>query len=624
MKRIAASLLAMALTVAPLSVKPLGMGEVDLRSHLNEPLDARIALLSLRGVDTDSIRVSLGTRAQFERAGIERPFILNSLSLTLKANGAKTHIQVSSREPIGEPFLNFLVEIDWPNGRTLREYTLLLDPPVYGAAITRHVKETVPTVFAPPTIRSARTQARQPRAASGGTSRATFSPGGTYGPVKSSDTLWSLADRFRPGAGVSIEQMMLAMLRYNPDAFLEGNVNLLREGAVLTIPSEAQAEELARSEALREVQDQHAAWRVARQMTSAASASTAAPATLGGAAPKGPMAAPAVKSDASGAPALEESRLKLVSRGDASGGVSATSDSAADVSALRSELDQAREEADVSRREAEELSARVEETEAIIEELERLAKVRDADLAALQQSISSAGAGAPANDASSAPMMMDPSPTEAKIGAAPITPVSAAASGAPPIKKTVPLPPPPKPSTGILDDIRNALSGIVPFDPLLLVGGGILAIVIAVVGIVFSRRREDEAEDVAVLADDDVTELAFNDDIAPDAAATVVDMPSDLGADAMETLDDGATSEEFVVEQQQQSTQGRQGEEDPLAEVNVYLAYERFEQAQGLVKDAIEKNPDRSDYKLKLLEIYHAAKNVAAFEAAALVLQEAV
>jgi len=123
--------LAIAAALAPLNVQSLGLGEIQSKSYLNQTLDADIQLLSVDPDELDGIKVKLASVEEFKRAGIDRPFVLNSLRFKpVRLPNGKMVIRASSSDPIREPFLNFLVEVNWPKGRLLREYTVLLDPPV--------------------------------------------------------------------------------------------------------------------------------------------------------------------------------------------------------------------------------------------------------------------------------------------------------------------------------------------------------------------------------------------------------------------------------------------------------------------------------------------------------------
>ena len=250
-----------------------------------------------------------------------------------------------------------------------------------------------------------------------------------------------------------------------------------------------------------------------------------------------------------------------------------------------------------------------------MQELERLVKLRDADLAALQNQLSKTEQSvvAQSQGAASAPTVA-PSATE--------TTPSAPSAPAPVRTAT----PPAKP-TGVVELLQSALGDIVPFDPVLLIGGVILVIVIAVVGIVFSRRRQSEADDEVYAGADtgaDGGELAPDVEPAPNAMAPLA-APTDT-EEAPPVTGEDASSLDAPGEDASSPLQTRSSpaEEGPLAEVNVYLAYERFEQAETLVRSAIESQPEHPEYRLKLLEIYHASRNAAAFTAAAAALRELV
>lgn len=117
------------LVFMPLTAQALGFGNIKLNSALNEPLDAQIELLSPTSADIQSLKVQLASEGAFARAGIDRPHFLSSLKFEVIDRNGNHFIQVTSSKSIREPFINFLVEFDWDNGRMLREYTMLLDPP---------------------------------------------------------------------------------------------------------------------------------------------------------------------------------------------------------------------------------------------------------------------------------------------------------------------------------------------------------------------------------------------------------------------------------------------------------------------------------------------------------------
>jgi pilus assembly protein FimV len=129
LRKLLVGLASACLILMPLSAQALGFGNIKLDSALNQPLDARIDLLSPTSADIQSLKVSLASEGAFARAGIDRPHYLSGLVFKVVDSDGEPYIQVTSKESIREPFLNFLLEFNWDNGRMLREYTMLLDPP---------------------------------------------------------------------------------------------------------------------------------------------------------------------------------------------------------------------------------------------------------------------------------------------------------------------------------------------------------------------------------------------------------------------------------------------------------------------------------------------------------------
>ena len=130
--RILARGLALLLMIMPGVSLPLGLGEITVDTHLNQPLRAEIKMVSIRPQDVEYLRIKLAPVEAFDRAGISRPYVLNQLEFTPTVkNGDQAVVSVTSKKPIREPFLNFLVEVVWPKGRFMREYTILLDPPAF-------------------------------------------------------------------------------------------------------------------------------------------------------------------------------------------------------------------------------------------------------------------------------------------------------------------------------------------------------------------------------------------------------------------------------------------------------------------------------------------------------------
>ena len=339
MKRLAALLLAGLWLTGAGRVAALELGDIEVGSLRGEPLMARIALVEFAKGDPGNLRVGLGGPEDFARAGIDRHGHLLSLEFEVVAEGAEpAHVMIRGRDPIDSPFATFLVEAVWPGGRTLREYTVLLDA-------------------APP------------------------EPVASHGPVHRTDTLWSLAGRYRP-EGVSVQRMMLAMLALNPHAFSIANVNALREGAVLEVPSSEHIGPDERDSAIQEVRRQNEAWQVYFGATGAqiAAADIEAPVVADAEAVTSPGPAPDVAAeDQEATGAAQEAKVRVVVPGT---GESADTDQQ---QKLRAELDLALEEADSRRQEIFELSARLDEAERLIVDLQRLVELKDDDIAGLQR-----------------------------------------------------------------------------------------------------------------------------------------------------------------------------------------------------------------------------------------------
>ena len=266
----------------------IGLGDIQLDSALNEPLRAEIVLLSASPDELSDLKVALASSETFARYGIDRPFFLQGVEFNVVNRGTSgSVVQIRSRAPITEPFLTFLVEATWSSGRLLREYTVLLDPPTYAPPATQQA----PAVSAPvrttpsdsgridrqpePTTTPAPQQTRPaPRPSQSSPSTTQSADPKPRPPVDDApyasnnagelviqrgDTLWGVASRMRPDSRLTMNQTMLAIFEANPDAF-GGNINVLRAGARLRVPSADEIFQISRGDALSEVQRQHSAW----------------------------------------------------------------------------------------------------------------------------------------------------------------------------------------------------------------------------------------------------------------------------------------------------------------------------------------------------------------------------
>lgn len=314
----------------------LELGDITLSSKLNEPLSASIALESLDGAEAADLSVTLGDDSAYEEAGIERDAVLDDIRISVEVNSASDgRIVLSSTSPVAEPFLNLIVSVSEPDGTSAqKEYTLLLELPTNTAA--------------PQSTATAPQTATAPAAAGNAQSYT----------VGAGDTLWEVARSTRPDASVSVQQMMLAIQRANPDAFLNGNINNLLSGRVLRIPSQQDIAVIDRDAAVAQVSQQNTG--------------------LGGQ----PLAAGNGGAAARGADSRDQ--LRVLS-GDAAGqAANGGDDLAATIAALENELMISEENLDRARLENLELNNRLAALQEQIDLLENIIAMEDDRIATLQ------------------------------------------------------------------------------------------------------------------------------------------------------------------------------------------------------------------------------------------------
>ena len=609
----------------------VGLGAIELRSALNEPLDATISLRAVKPGDVDDMRVVLADKAMFERAGVDRPFQLTDLRFRVIATGeSSAEIRVTTARPVSEPFLNFLIDLRWAQGRIIREYTVLLDPPVYGSAISATVEQTTTTVEVLPKLSELEPEVVELDSSGAATTTGfgtTSASSGSYGPVKATDTLWSLAQNYRPDGSVTVQQTMMAMLRSNPQAFGDNNINNLKAGSVLRIPSKSEINQQSAAAALADVRQQHALWKQLRQSVSAASESTST--TGSTTTPESGASSnqqPASTTDAQAEPEADDSRLEVVGSGT---GLTGATGSSANLEALQEELSLAQEQADIQRRRNEDLESKRKTADELIETLQRLIDVKDDEIADLQNRLSQIEEELEA-EAASAPATEIADSTDtaaAATGQVDETAVDEQAQQQEKEKKkkkkkkkkTVQQPPPEPPT--FLQSILGHLSG----NPLVWAAGAGGVVLLAILGVLLARRSKSKGEWVDVEVPEDLSTL---DNAEPPTVELEADDDDDKTALPPTAIaSDGIADEDATMPPEQSVetfTQVPADEDDPLEGLNVYLAYEDYDNATKLVKGVIAKYPERHEYKLRLLEIYLAARDAGAFEAAARQLQDAV
>jgi pilus assembly protein FimV len=663
----------------PVAVSALGLGEIRLNSALNEPLRAEIPLISIDAEEIDVLSVKLASRAQYEQAGIEQVPELRQLRFepTTGADG-KPVIRVTTRNAVAEPFLNFLIEVNWPSGRSVREYTLLLDPPT--------LMRGAPPVSQLPAV-SEPAAARPPSVSASST---TPPSGGEYGPVIKGETLWVIAETVRPDPSISMEQVMLALQQANPEAFIRNNINLLKVGVVLRVPSRDEMTTLAADEARASAQAQAAEWEAYRGQ--AAESVTPAPRTE-----TATTEAPAVEAEAPARLELVVPEKQPEAAPSAAPEGAGAQPGVGEVAELRRQLDLATEEAEARRLQNDELNNQIRELEEQVAALEKLIELSSDEMASLQQNLQQqdaveesapaegemaaapaegeAAEAAPAEGeqaaeamhaegeeqaegemahaetpaASEQPAMAEPAHEEkaaegerahAASGEAAHGHAEEAKHAAPP----PPPPPPPAPEPGLLE------------DPILL--GGAAVILLALIGVIVAKRRgagkaeeEEVAEDGSAqpfaAVEEEIEEEAASggglfgrlkglfsrnkgeevaeeaeDDVLFEAAPAAAPAVS---AEAMPTAEASAEEPSFEAGEatgqdvlNQFAPEGVGGQEvegeDPLERADVFLAYGRSEQAEEVLRGLLSREPGRVDAMVKLLEIYSANQDRASFE----------
>ena len=539
----------------------LGLGEVKLKSTLNQPLEAEVKLLDTRDLTAEQILVALASPADFERNGVDRLFFYTEFQFQVDlqaADGPK--VVITSRSPVREPYLNFLVEARWTAGRLLREYTLLMDLPTFDEGVSTQAVRTATTATAAPKSRAANSTPRSTSNYTNETRRASLS-GDEY-EVRNNDTLWDIALRARPDGSVSVHQSMMALYRANPDAFINGNINRLRRGQVLRIPDASEMKSLNRSEAVNQFalatgdSETGAQLNASRRTVSTRTEST----------------------EASGRVKLAAPSAGVAGTGQGSG----ANDGAG--KALEAELAVTLEELDKSKAENTELSSRVQDLEAQIQTMERLVEVSNEKLRALQIAAGQT-TGVP-EDAS--PAVINPATSEVANPASSEAAASSAAALVPPQptqpKKVVV---PPKPEPTLVDAAKEHAPWI---------GLGVLGL--AGVGYFAYRRRKQAEEQQA----DDQEDVFAMDDFPVE--------PSD----APEEIDHLEGIEESSLFDEDTETTAVAETGDVVGEADIYIAYGKLDQAEEMLLNALQKDPDSTDIRMKLLEVYAQQQNPAAFD----------
>jgi len=656
------------ISVLPSQVFAIGLGEIKLNTSLNEPLNAEIQLLQVRGLSENEILIGIAPKADFEAAGVDRLFFLSSLKFSLELDNPKGPlVRITTDAPVREPYLNFLLEVQWPNGRLLREYTLLMDLPAFKdnqssarvikgavapsvekekpkpapldvqaletelaaveatpvaapvaipaaapsqkteaastleetpvskdtapptnastgqvtakkdeqAAGEQTLEEEKPTEMAKPAEEPVSAPAQQESSSQAVVPVYSSTPAeGDYS-VQKGDNLWSIAMKYQKNDGVTVQQSMLAIQRLNPQAFIQGNINLLKKGKVLRMPSYDDITDMTSREAVAEVRRQNVEWSgnadgrknaVATEQIDATHqevVATEAPSTT------------------------EEGHLKLSVPGatNSSSAGKASGADAGSTDALQNELSITMEELDRNKREKGNVTNQLSALDDQAKTMKQMLDVRSAELAALQATLAKKEQSTNETQGTSvAPADQTASPGELNV--------EKVAGNQQPVEAPVEKSMDDKKSGGLLDKLQDNLIYIV---------GGVLTLLLLVFAAIKLRNRKP------------ATELALQDE-SSDTNIDALDeeaTPDDID-DAVDSLEDSFEMDDESFEEP--VAEAKPETSDVIGEADIYISFGTYDKAESLLKNAVASEPKRSDLRLKLLEVYVGMENLKAFD----------
>ena len=566
----------------------LALGRITVQSALGEPLRAEIDVPQITPAEAETLRTSTASPEVFRSQGMEFTPLMNALQVQLqrRADGSAV-LRVTSDRPVNEPFVDLVLDATWGTGKIVRSYTMLFDPPA--------LRRAAPTVTASPQVAAQAASPAAPRtapAASAQTSTARTAPAprpatvpasGDGVTVKPGDTAGRIANAHRP-ADVSLDQMLVAMVRANPDAFIQGNVNRVRAGAVLQMPDEATAKSVPTSEARQILSAQSRDFNTFRRKLADSAPST----TVASAERSASGKVQAQVEDRK--PATTAPDKLTLSKGSLKGQKAAEDQLAKD-------------------KQASEANARMAELSKNISDLNKVSAASAAGAAPTAAAPASAPAAikveapsipatptapeAPAS-APAVPAEAASVPAEAASAASDAASAPVAEASAPVAPKPVPVPPPPVEEPSFFSGLFD--------DPMIPLAGGGLLVLLAGFGVykVVQRRRNADGVDSSFL----------ESRIQPD---------SFFGASGGQRIDTAnsemTTGGSSMAYSPSQLDAG--GDVDPVAEADVYLAYGRDLQAEEILKEAVRHNPARVSVHVKLGEIYAKRQDRKALEAVA-------
>lgn len=605
----------------------LALGKINVKSALGEPLRAEIEVQQITPAEAETLQVKTATSSVFRAQGMDYTGTASSVKAQLqrRANGTAV-IVLSTQRAVNDPFVDYVIDANWNSGQVVRSYTMLFDPPNLKkaeAAVTTAPQITSDAAPAPaarpaPPVRVIEeplTSADSTPARSTGSSKARSGSranipatasnqsggSGDSVQVQRGDTAGRIAAMNKP-SDVSLDQMLIAVMQANPHAFIGGNVNRMKSGVTLNMPSAEQARSVSASKARQMVAAQSRDFNNYRHQL----ASKAAPANVASDTRSASGKVEASVDDKKSSNVAPD-QLKLTKEAGVKGKKSAEASVAKAQEAnatqeRKSELDKNLEELNKIKEAAASKATVVASTAAPAATPAPAAVDKPADKApgipvtapVTAAATSPAPAPTPAVTAPASAPTPAPATAEAAASPAPTAEAPAVAPPPPPAPKPAPVPPPaPVEEPSFVDDLME--------NPLLPAAGG-LAVIALLGGLWYRNKKRKEA---AAGVSDSVMESSLSQDSFFGASGG---QHIDTSVSAMTT---GASSLAYTPSQLDA------GDVDPVAEADVYLAYGRDLQAEEILKEALRTNPTRSALHAKLAEIYAKRKDRLALESIA-------
>ncbi len=652
-----ASAVALLGSLSSIEAHALALGRVTVQSALGETLRAEVDIAEINAEEASSLRLSIGSAAAFKAAGLEYSATVVGMQVTLqKRPDGRSFLRLTTPRPVTEPFVDLVLEASWASGRVVRDYTLLFDPPnlrqaigpttapgVNSSAAQQAAKPAASSQIAAPREVKPVPMARVPRPKADAPQKALGN--GQQVTVKAGDTASKIAGQNKP-AGISLDQMLVALLQSNPSAFIGGNINRLKSGAVLDLPTEESAGATSAGDATRTISAQSKDFNNFRRKL----AEGAPTAQVAGADRQagGKLQA---KVDDNGSAAKTPDKLTL-SKGAVQGKsaaeekiakdrqAAAESTRVAELSKNIGDLDKLRAKGTTTAPVASAAPASAAKAPGVAVPVPAAAPVVAAPTPPVVAATPAASASKPttpvptvAAPAPAAPAAVAPLPTPVPapalpavtasappaplsapttatstvvagptttaiatasatvpvaVASAPVAPASAAAPKPLPAKKVV-APPPPEPTlVESLTDSPFALPAL----------GGLLALLGG-----FGYYRYKKKDSLATV-DSSFLESRLQPDSFFGAS----------GGQRVDTSESSASGSSLVYSPSQLDAAG---DVDPVAEADVYLAYGRDLQAEEILKEALRTTPTRVAIHSKLGEIYAKRRDIKGFESLA-------